>query len=113
MPYPKKFKHLLEPDPASVPRPDYLWLAYAVCATEASACGWDGWIMDGLFRRTSERFRTVTGDQLLNSPDQNKCPQCGRPLFRTDISMRFEPSVDQSQPMRAGVDYEIGEMEYE
>ena len=39
MPFPKKFKLLLEPDPASVSRPDYAWLCYAVCACDADACG--------------------------------------------------------------------------
>jgi hypothetical protein len=39
MPFPRKFKHLLEPDPATVPMPDYVWLAYSACGADALACG--------------------------------------------------------------------------
>lgn len=114
MPYPRKFKRLLEPDPESVPRPDYLWLAHAVCATESSSCGWEGWVLDGVFRKSGVRYPTSTGDELLPSTDQSACPACGRALFRTGIAVRFERSQDQTPPMgRPGVDFEVGDIEYE
>jgi hypothetical protein len=114
MPFPRKFRYLLEPDPAMVPKPDYVWLAHAVCATDTSACGWAGWITEGIFRKTSERFPTSTGDQLLDAPEHDSCPRCGHPLFRTGIDVRCEPSVDQSRPEgKAGTDYEPGALEYE
>jgi hypothetical protein len=113
MPFPKKFKHLLEPDPASVPRPDYAWLCYAVCACEVDACGWSGWITDGVFRRTEARFPTSTGDEALTVPEPDSCPRCGRPLFRTDVAVRMEPSLDQELPLRPGLDYDVDNTEYE
>lgn len=114
MPFPRKFKHLLEPDPATIAKPDYVWLGHAVCAAAASACGWAGWITEGIFRKTAERFPTSTGDQLLAAPEQDSCPRCGRPLFRTGLAVRCEPSSDQSPPEgRPGTDYDAGEMEYE
>jgi hypothetical protein len=113
-PFPKKFKHLLEPDPPSVPRPDYLWLSHAVCACDEAACGWSGWITEAVFRRTGDRFPTSTGDELLASPETDACPRCDRLLFRTGISIRFEPSPDQTPPEGiAGMAYEVGEIEYE
>jgi len=113
MPFPKKFKLLLEPDPASVSRPDYAWLCYAVCACDADACGWSCWITDGVFRRTETRFPTSTGDEALTSPEPHSCPVCGRRLFRTDVAVRMEPSADQERPLRLVADYDADNMEYE
>ena len=113
MAFPRKFKEILEPDAASVPRPDYLWLTYAACGCDAAACGWTGWITEAVFRRTSSRHPTSTGDELLDSQD-DKCPRCGRELFRTEFSIRFEPSADQWSPVgEPRVDSDVGPMEYE
>lgn len=114
MAFPRKNKHLLEPDSASVARPDYVWLAYATCAMETDSCGWSGWVMEAAFRRTEARFPTSTGDELLPSPDYFHCPRCGRTLFRTGVALRCEPSLKQSSPTgRPGVDYDVAELEYE
>lgn len=112
--FPRKHKHLLEPNPESVPRPDYVWLAYATCAMESESCGWSGWVVEAAYRRTGARLPTSTGDELLPSPGRDDCPLCGRALFRTGVALRCEPSVDQASPTRRpGVDYEVADIEYE
>jgi hypothetical protein len=113
MPYPLRFKPLLELELNDVPRPDYAWLVYAVCGCDDGACGWHGWVIDSVFQRSATRHPTGTGDALLSS-SFDRCPDCGRSLFRTAASMRFEPSALQ-EPVhgRAGIDYEVAPMEYE
>ena len=78
MPYPRKFKKLLEMELKDVKVPDYVWLTYAVCATERESCGWGGWIIEAAF----ERSRDV-GANLLPAVDEHLCPRCGKKLFRT------------------------------
>jgi len=113
MPFPKKFKQLLEPDPVSLPRPDYAWLCYAVCACDAGACGWTGWVTDGVFRRREAHFPTSTGDEALTRPEPDSCPVCGRRLFRTDVAVRMEPSADQVRPLKLTRDDDADNREYE
>ena len=42
MSFPLKFQSLIEPNANDVEAPDYVWLAYAVCALTPDACGWAG-----------------------------------------------------------------------
>jgi hypothetical protein len=106
MALPRKFQHLIELSEADVPRPDYVWLAYAVCATEVESCGWGGWMIEGAFQRTGERHPTGTGDRLLAAADDQRCPRCGRPTYRTGVTQRLEPAGAQEATLRPGVDYE-------
>lgn len=114
MPFPKHFQPLLEISSDEVGTPDYVWLVYAVCAVEAGSCGWQGWIIDGAFRRSVTHHPTGTGDELLSAPYDQKCPVCGRTLFRTSVEARFDLSADQT-PVHGvpGRDYEVEPIEYE
>ena len=114
MAFPKRFKDVLEPDPHSAPKPDYVWLVWAACGCEETACGWSGWVIEGAFTRSSIRLSTSTGDALVPADDRLACPNCGTALFRTDISLRLEPSTDQPRLHgRPGIDYEVSPIEYE
>lgn len=99
----RRFKNLIEGGPAH--RPDYVWLAFAVCSLGEAPCGWSGWIVDAAYRRDGQRHATATGDQLLPSDDSQRCPACSGTLFRTGHDLRLEPSADQEPPLKAGVDY--------
>ena len=112
MPFPRKFKKILETELKDVESPDYIWLAYAVCALEKQSCGWGGWIIEAAFKKSKEQHATSTGDKLLNVVEQ-VCPQCGKQLFNTAASIKYEPSKDQTEPLVEGVDYEVLPMEYE
>ena len=113
MPYPRKFKSLLESKLKDVEIPDYIWLTYAVCATEKDSCGWGGWIIEAAFKKSKNKHATSTGDKLLNAADKQICPQCGKELFRTAASVRYEPSKDQARSLVQGFDYEVVPLEYE
>jgi len=110
---PAKFRHLIERTSAEVESPDYVWLAYAVCALTKEACGWEGWMIEAAFRRDGQKHPTGTGDRLLSAADEQVCPRCGRGTFITEVTLRVEPSVDQSTRLRAGIDYEVVPIEYE
>jgi hypothetical protein len=79
------------------------------------ACGWGGWILEALYKKTGEHHATGTGDEALSMADEDQiCPQCGRTLFRTSASIRMERSADQTPVHgQAGVDYEVSEMRYD
>jgi hypothetical protein len=115
MAYPAKYRDLLELTLQDVEVPDYAWLTYAVCAVTKDACGWGGWIIEALFKRTGEHHATGTGDKALPYADEMQtCPRCGRDLFRTSASVRMDLSADQT-PVHGqeGIDYEVSEMRYE
>ena len=115
MGYPKKFKQLLESTLNDVERPDYVWLTYAVCAMTADACGWDGWTIEGAFKQTDKLYPTATGDKALTSDNENqRCPRCGRQLFRTQATIRLTPSGNQISTTGVPViDYEVVPMRYD
>jgi hypothetical protein len=113
MPFPSRFKPLLELTFADLTKPDYLWLTYSVCGCDHDSCGWHGWVLEAIFARSITVQPTGTGDALLPSSGDS-CPRCGRPLFRTAASVRFEPSAAQvpvhGEPHE---DYDPAPMEYE
>ena len=113
MGFPAKFRHLIERTEADVESPDYVWLAYAVCAVTSEGCGWEGWMIEAAFRRDGTKHPTGTGDRLLSAAAEQICPRCGRETFRTQVSLRLDPSVDQSPPLRAGIDYDVSDVEYD
>ena len=112
MAFPAKFKDSLELTLEEVERPDYLWLTYAVCGVYEDSCGWEGWVPEAIFRETAERHPTGTGDKLLPGLE-DLCPRCGKRLFRTAASLRFEVSDEQTPVREPGKDYEVAQMEYE
>jgi len=113
MPFPRKFQRLIETTAADVEAPDYLWLTYAVCAVDKASCGWGGWMIEGAFKRSAQRHATGTGYGLVSAVDSQICPSCGGETFRTAVSLRVEPSVDQRPPVREGIDYAVAPIEYE
>jgi len=103
MPFPLKFKELLETQSGDVEEPTVAWITYAVCAVERDACAWAGWIL--------EAAKGASGN--LPAYTEQVCPNCAKPLFRTAVSRRFEPSVDQSPELVPGRDYDTVPMDYE
>ena len=100
MPFPRKFKELLESSPAELP--DHVWLSYCVCGCLPESCGWRGWVIEGVSRVTADGH-----GKILESNDYGRCPKCGNQLFRTE-EVQFVRSPNQPQPtMQPGIDYEI------
>lgn len=113
MSFPRKFRKQLEQTLEDVQKPDYLWLAYSVCGVANDSCGWEGWVTDGIFQTTTERYPTGTGDKLLPEMGHD-CPKCGKPLFRTSAALRFDVSDDQRSPHgEPGKDYRVTQIDYE
>ncbi len=113
MAYPRKFNPLLDIELPDIDRPDYAWLVYAVCACSKKACGWGGWIIDAVYQYSPELQTTTRRDKPLPALTLQKCPLCGRDLFRTAADLRFEPSLDQTPISVPGVDYRVVPMEFE
>jgi hypothetical protein len=113
MAFPKKFKDLIEIGFNDVESPDFVWVTYSVCATEKDSCGWGGWTIEWAAKHTKENYPTSTGDKTLSAMDEQICPKCGKDLFRTGASIKFEPSKDQTPIWQEGVNYESAPTEYE
>lgn len=106
--FPKKFRDLIEAEPGDVARPVVAFLVYSVCAVDKDSCGWAGWALDGVFREYS-REQQETLPQI-----ETTCPCCGKNLFRTIVSYRFDLSpAQQTFGLVEGVDYETDPIEYE
>ena len=103
MTFPRKFKSLLEKTAKDVELPKTAGVTYAVCAVEQDSCGWAGWIL--------ESIKGANGE-LIADTDQI-CPQCGKQMFRTEVSVKMEPSMNQTSDLVPGQDYEVAPMEYE
>jgi len=106
MKIPSKFKHLIDLNIEDVDHVDCAWIAYAVCACEKDSCGWQGWILDGVFKKEGNK------ETLVASSSPAECPNCGKSLFRTGIQLRLVPSIDQAVKMIPGIDYEVGDIGY-
>ena len=102
MPFPQKYKGLIELSHDQVEQPTHAWVSYSVCAVEEDSCGWQGWILDGVFK----------DDVLLPSDDDLSCPKCGRSLYRVGVEYKLDISVDQTPPLIAGRDYLTSKIEY-
>lgn len=107
--FPTKFKKQLEQGLNDVTKPDYVFLVYAVCGIEEESCGWEGWMLESVFKKSKEKHPTSTGDQFLTAADEQSCPRCGKTTFRTDAVMRFDKS-DKSAIV--DYDYEVAPMKY-
>lgn len=104
MPFPIKFRALLETKPGDVRLPAEIWLSFAVCGTFQDSCGWAGWII--------ESATDGEGKQLPAATEQI-CEQCGKALFRTAVSIKAVPAADQTPALQPGHDYEVVPIEYE
>lgn len=103
MTFPIKFKRLLETKRGQVEEPILVWLTYSVCGVEKDSCGWGGWIL--------ESTKGLKGE--LSAFTQQVCPSCGKPLFRTEVTIKFEPSKNQTPELIEGRDYEATPIKYE
>jgi hypothetical protein len=114
LPFPRKYKNQLETTLNNIDKPDYIWLTYSVCGCSQDACGWVGWAIEAVYKKSDKKYATGTGDKVLPADDRMYCPSCNKPLFRTDASIRLEPSIDQT-PVGGipGKDYAVVPMEYE
>jgi hypothetical protein len=118
MPFPRKFRRLVEIELPDVEAPDYVWVVYAVCAVTPQGCGWGGWMLEGAFKlgdglTTDNRVTTRWGDTILPSMDAQICPRCGGETFRTGADLRMEPSNNQKRDSVPGRDYHVLPIEYD
>ena len=93
MPFPEKFRALIEIAEDQIPIPEIVYLAYSVCAVEPESCGWNGWTIESAKRTVVSIICEVDADA-----DQI-CPHCGRPLFRIftkqfQLNAGWEPIID-------------------
>ena len=107
MSFPRKFNERLELKKTDVVLPTAAWITYAVCGCEKDACGWEGWILESVRRKTGKK------KEELRSDSRQICPECGKDLFRTEASLRFTPARSQTRDLIAGVDYRVARMRYE
>jgi hypothetical protein len=113
MAFPKKFKNLIELEFKDIEKPDFAWLTYSVCACEKDSCGWGGWMIEWVGKKTKVRYPTSTGDKTLSAKTEQICPICGKNLFRTEVSIKFVPANDQELPLKKGIDYDTVPIEYD
>jgi len=85
MPFPDKFRDLIELREKQVDVPDYVWLAYAVCATEEDSCGWQGWIIESAWKQRKGN----QADSEVKADAEQLCPDCGKLLFRTEVEKQY------------------------
>ena len=84
MSYPEKFRNLIELREEQVDVPDYVWLAYAVCAVAQDSCAWQGWIIEAACKQ-----REGLPEEFVKADDDQICPDCGKVLFRTEVEKQF------------------------
>ena len=112
MTFPYKFKHLIEKGINDVDIPDYLYLVWGVCGTDENSCAWEGWMLEAVFKKSSDSHPTSTGDRLLKASDDLICPRCGKPIFRTSALIKMNPAEDQRPVLIEGQDYVAVPIEY-
>jgi hypothetical protein len=101
MPIPREFKDLIEQAEATAPVPDYVWMSFAVCVLDESACGWSGWIIESAWKENAFKSEGAVSrhrDDVLSAADSQKCPDCGKQTFRTAVEKRFV--LDKSDPVK-------------
>lgn len=74
MSFPEKFRALIELREEQVTVPDYVWLAYAVCAVEWESCGWRGWIIESACKLEGENLHKVD----VEADTEQGCPAGGK-----------------------------------
>jgi hypothetical protein len=102
MPFPEKFRTLIELEDTQVEVPDYLWLAYSVCAVSEDSCGWQGWTIESAKKGNENQ----PGEhEVASVAAEQKCPHCGKPLYRTGIDKRYD--LNRVPPAKFSCEYEI------
>lgn len=89
MPFPEKFRDLIELREEQVDVPDYVWLSYAVCAVEEDSCAWQGWIIEAACKQ-----REGLPEEYVKADDDQVCPDCGKVLFRTEVEKQYRLNVN-------------------
>jgi hypothetical protein len=70
--------------------PDYVVVTYAVCSVDENACGWAGWLLEGVFAISEDKSGILAnGDNPLPSVSLQICPNCGGTVFRTDTAQPY------------------------
>jgi hypothetical protein len=85
MSFPKKFKKRLMLERHQLELvPETAVITYAVCGTEKKSCGYEGWIIEALYKGK--------GAKIIQAPidDSQKCPHCRLQMFRTGIQYFFK-----------------------
>ncbi|OPZ74851.1 MAG: hypothetical protein BWY82_00520 [Verrucomicrobia bacterium ADurb.Bin474] len=107
MSYPLKFKGLLEKEINDVELFEGAWITWAVCACSENACGWEGWILESVYKiEENERVQ-------LPAVTNQICPICGKNLFRTGAQVKVIPDENQGSSLKPGIDYEVSPIDYE
>lgn len=106
MGFPKKFRSRLNIDKSDVILPNQAWITYAVCGCETDSCGWEGWILESAKVGRGQRKRELSIDT------SQRCPRCGKILFRTEVSIRFAVSKNQKPDLVPNVDFIKGKMHF-
>ena len=104
MAFPEKFRKLIELREEEVTIPDYVWLAYAVCALQEDSCGWRGWIIESA-------WKIVEGKEVeLEADAEQGCPICGKQVYRTEVEKRFR--LDPNAGPKINYSYESAPLSF-
>tara|TARA_S200002703_G_scaffold138384_1_gene128565 strand:+ start:858 stop:1196 length:339 start_codon:yes stop_codon:yes gene_type:complete len=106
MSFPVKFKDLLEKKKGSVEPFEGAWITWAVCGCEDDSCGWEGWILEDVFKKNEGKIK-----HLPSQTDQI-CPRCSKELFRTEVQYKVRLDEDQTPERIEGIDYESAPITY-
>jgi hypothetical protein len=76
--------------PSDVSPPDYVVVTYAVCTVDENACGWAGWLLEGVFAISEDKSGILAnGDNPLPSVSLQICPNCRATVFRTNTEQLY------------------------
>jgi hypothetical protein len=71
MPFPEKFRPLIELSESQVTIADFVWLSYAVCAVDEDSCGWCGWVIESAWKVVGEDRKEVE----VEADAEQRCPR--------------------------------------
>jgi hypothetical protein len=97
MPFPRKFKHLIERDTTGLTAPEAVRIEFCACATETDSCGWQGWTLSALDPSPAETRRH-------EADTRQRCPRCDRPLFHIGPELKYYRSPEQETDLSNGTE---------
>jgi hypothetical protein len=97
LPYPAKFRHLMQTAEFSATVPDVVRLAFALCCAEQDSCGWTGWIIEAAWNGESDAEWAER--KFVPTADNQRCPDCGKQTFRTGLARHY--GLQSVQPVEA------------
>jgi hypothetical protein len=92
MAFPRKFRALIETEEDQATTPDYVWLSFAVCATEEDSCGWGGWIIESAWKSQDNDVQKVEVE--VEADTEQRCPRCNKLLYRTGVEKQYQLNPD-------------------